>query len=129
MSVTITAQTLIAGQVEHEIDAAPPIEIWLGEQIRERASSSLPQVAPGPWRSLGRYLDYTNWADRDRFVELDRAIEANAQLDEIEEPIEEPVSWSSTLDSDYTPSPFSSWGVRPIGGGHFRNNRRRRFIQ
>lgn len=70
-----------------------------------------------------------NWADRDRFVELDRAIEANAQLDEIEEPIEEPVSWSSTLDSDYTPSPFSSWGVRPIGGGHFRNNRRRRFIQ
>lgn len=35
----------------------------------------LHELPPGPWRSLGRYLDYTNWPDRDRFVALDRAIE------------------------------------------------------
>ena len=129
MSLTITAKTLIAGQVEHDIDAAPPMEVWLGEQSYTRPSGSLTQLAPGPWRSLGRYLDYTNWADRDRFVELDRAIEANAQLDEIEEPIEEPSSWSTSFDADDVPSPFATWGVRPIGGGYFRNNRRRRYIQ
>jgi hypothetical protein len=27
-----------------------------------------------PWRSLGGFLDYEHWLDRDRFVELDRAI-------------------------------------------------------
>jgi hypothetical protein len=28
----------------------------------------------GPWRSLGKHLDYTNWADRDHFMQLDREI-------------------------------------------------------
>src|ERR1700722_4956955 len=30
-----------------------------------------------PWRSLGQYLDYSGWADRDRFVYLDRAIKVH----------------------------------------------------
>jgi hypothetical protein len=29
---------------------------------------------PGPWRSLGQHLDYTDWPERDRFVYLDREI-------------------------------------------------------
>jgi hypothetical protein len=29
---------------------------------------------PGPWRSLGQHLDYTDWPERDRFVQLDREI-------------------------------------------------------
>jgi len=41
-------------------------------------SCDLPEkVAPGPWRSLGGYLDYTTWPDRKRFLELDRAIAAS----------------------------------------------------
>jgi hypothetical protein len=36
----------------------------------------LSQLPPGPWRSLGGYLDYSDWPERDRFIELDRAIEA-----------------------------------------------------
>ncbi len=27
-----------------------------------------------PWRSLGGFLDYEHWPDRDRFMELDAAI-------------------------------------------------------
>jgi hypothetical protein len=36
----------------------------------------LQKLPPGEWRSLGGYFDYTQWADRDRFLELDRAIAA-----------------------------------------------------
>jgi len=32
-----------------------------------------------PWRSLGGFLDYEQWLDRERFVELDAAL---ALLDE-----------------------------------------------
>ena len=46
------------------------------------AISSLRRMAPGPWRSLGRYLDYTDWVDRQRFFELDRAIESMPKLRE-----------------------------------------------
>jgi hypothetical protein len=38
------------------------------------ATSKLHELPPGKWRSLGRHLDYTEWADRDRFVKLDQAI-------------------------------------------------------
>src|SRR5579859_4759177 len=31
----------------------------------------LPTRTFGPWRSLGGCLDYSGWADRDRFIELD----------------------------------------------------------
>ena len=30
----------------------------------------------GPWQSLGGYFDYSQWAARERFVELDKAIAA-----------------------------------------------------
>lgn len=36
--------------------------------------SRLRELPPGPYRSLGRHLDYSRWADRDRFMELDEAI-------------------------------------------------------
>jgi len=37
----------------------------------------LQKLPPGEWRSLGGYFDYCLWADRDRFIELDKAIAAN----------------------------------------------------
>lgn len=39
----------------------------------------LPELPPSEWRSLGKRLDYANWADRQRFVELDAAIEVAQQ--------------------------------------------------
>lgn len=44
------------------------------DDIVIEAQSRLHELPPGRWRSLGRHLDYTNWADRDRFVQLDWAI-------------------------------------------------------
>ena len=35
---------------------------------------TLPELPVSPWRSLGKRLDYCDWEDRDRFVELDAAI-------------------------------------------------------
>jgi hypothetical protein len=43
------------------------------------SSSPLRKLPPSPWRSLGGYFDYDHWADRERFVELDRAIAASQQ--------------------------------------------------
>jgi hypothetical protein len=37
-------------------------------------TTPLPKLPPGPWRSLGGYFDYSTWADRERFLELDRAL-------------------------------------------------------
>jgi hypothetical protein len=37
-----------------------------------------PVTTPYIWRSLGRRLDYQFWPERERFVELDRAIAATA---------------------------------------------------
>ena len=42
----------------------------------------LKKVAEGPWRSLGGYFDYTDWPDRDRFMELDKAIAATLEINE-----------------------------------------------
>lgn len=36
----------------------------------------MPKLPPSEWRSLGGYFDYCLWADRERFMELDRAIAA-----------------------------------------------------
>lgn len=44
------------------------------------AVSRLRRLPPGPFRSLGGFLDYSNWPDRDRFLELDRALKARHQL-------------------------------------------------
>jgi len=47
------------------------------ESTREaRPQAPLQQLEAGPWRSLGGYFDYSLWPDRDRFLELDRAIAA-----------------------------------------------------
>jgi hypothetical protein len=45
--------------------------------IRRECPSEVPlsERPAGPFRSLGRFLDYTDWPDRDRFLELDRAID------------------------------------------------------
>jgi hypothetical protein len=32
------------------------------------------KLPPTPWLSLGGYLDYSGWEERERFMELDRAI-------------------------------------------------------
>ena len=38
---------------------------------------ALQKVPPSEWRSLGGYFDYWHWSDRDRFMELDKAIAAS----------------------------------------------------
>ena len=43
------------------------------------AFACLPELPPSRWRSLGKRLDYTYWADRDRFLELDAAIVASKE--------------------------------------------------
>jgi hypothetical protein len=49
------------------------------EAARENRPA-LEKVAAGPYRSLGGYFDYSQWADRERFLELDRAIAAGQDL-------------------------------------------------
>ncbi len=44
----------------------------------------LQKLPPSDWRSLGGYFDYALWADRDRFMELDRAISASQRTQLIE---------------------------------------------
>src|SRR5580658_3414955 len=43
------------------------------------AAPRLRKLPPGPFRSLGGYLDYEEWPDRERFMELDRALQHSAQ--------------------------------------------------
>jgi hypothetical protein len=55
----------------------------LGEQIEHEEEwpvvrPPLVKLPPGPWRSLGGYLDYTDWPERERFAELDLAIKSRA---------------------------------------------------
>jgi hypothetical protein len=40
----------------------------------EETISRVRRQPPGPWRSLGQHLDYTNWPERDRFLQLDQEI-------------------------------------------------------
>ena len=35
---------------------------------------ALQKLPCSPWRSLGQYLDYSDWKDRERFAQLDMAI-------------------------------------------------------
>ncbi len=44
----------------------------------------LQKLAAGPWRSLGGYFDYSLWPDRERFLELDKAIASGQELREPE---------------------------------------------
>ena len=43
------------------------------------ASFPLVRVPPGPFRSLGGYLNYEEWPDRQRFMELDEALRLKAR--------------------------------------------------
>jgi len=56
--------------------------------VSRESRPPLQKVAEGPWRSLGGYFDYSDWPDRDRFMELDKLIasgmgvqEEDAELD------------------------------------------------
>jgi hypothetical protein len=40
------------------------------------SSTPLSMLPFSPWRSFGGYLDYSGWAARERFLELDKAIAA-----------------------------------------------------
>jgi hypothetical protein len=44
-----------------------------------RVISRLRELPPGPYRSLGKHLNYTDWPDRQRFLELDQDIQRRAQ--------------------------------------------------
>lgn len=59
----------------HELGARRSHEARSHQRSYE-SCSRLEKVPPSEWRSLGGYFDYTHWADRDRFMELDRAIAA-----------------------------------------------------
>ena len=50
-------------------------------ELAETCRVLLPELPPSKWRSLGKRLDYTNWEDRDRFVELDAAILLRNELE------------------------------------------------
>ena len=49
-------------------------------------SSPMRKLPPSEWRSLGGYFDYCQWADRERFMELDKAIASSqrGQMYELE---------------------------------------------
>lgn len=52
-----------------------------GEEPREPLGgiSRLRRLPPGPYRSLGKYLNYEGWPECQRFLELDDAIRAEVQ--------------------------------------------------
>jgi hypothetical protein len=66
---------------EQERAAGMVQDAGIGMPSREN-KCPLPKLAEGPWRSLGGYFDYSLWADRDRFLELDRAIAAGQECRE-----------------------------------------------
>ncbi len=58
---------------EQEQETRTTRDAGIGNATRE-IKLPLQKLAEGPWRSLGGYFDYTFWADRERFLELDKAI-------------------------------------------------------
>jgi hypothetical protein len=58
------------------------IDDFFGDEFASPAASdTIPEIQPAlqklpasPWRSLGQYLDYSDWKDRERFAQLDVAI-------------------------------------------------------
>ena len=78
---TVPAETALsgAGPVQSSLarlDQASPER--LADAGQNQTFKPLQLVPPGPWRSLGGYLDYRDWPDRERFHDLDRAIELQA---------------------------------------------------
>jgi hypothetical protein len=56
-----------------ERDESVDLDCLLPEAVC--AVPRLRKLPPGPSRSLGGYLDYEGWPDRERFMELDRALQ------------------------------------------------------
>ncbi len=52
-----------------------------GQTVQSEVARPLRLLPPGPSRSLGGYLDYSGWPERERFLELDRAIQLQAWLE------------------------------------------------
>jgi hypothetical protein len=76
-----------------EIAREQEYETWRTQYVRTQkkpyeTSAPLQKVPPGPWRSLGGYFDYSHWADRDRFAELDKAIAAGQRNQPFEDETE-----------------------------------------
>jgi hypothetical protein len=70
----------------------------------------LRKLRPSPFRSIGGYLDYRGWPDCQRFMELDRAIQADAH---------ESHNTNSGADSD--DCPVESYSENLDYGYRFRN--------
>ena len=66
---------------EREPEEAVAQDAGIGNAARE-SKPPLQKLAAGPWRSLGGYFDYSLWPDRERFLELDKAIAANHEVRE-----------------------------------------------
>lgn len=79
----IAALTKYASEQERESQIVPDAAI--NHPLRE-IKPPMPKLAAGPWRSLGGYFDYSLWPDRDRFLELDRAIAAGHDLRDPDSP-------------------------------------------
>jgi hypothetical protein len=83
----------------------------------ETDGAALPRrhrLPPGPSRSLGGYLDYAGWPDRERFMELDSVLQRRAQVCRDSD---------DHVDSDEVDCAGTEWGelTRGIGPGDFAN--------
>ena len=67
---------------QRESGTAPTQEMST-DALSCETETPLQKASAGSWVSLGGYFDYSTWADRERFVELDRAIAASGDLSEI----------------------------------------------
>jgi hypothetical protein len=56
-----------------------PVESGYQPHDTETQIHRLRALPPGPTRSLGGYLDYSGWPDQQRFLELDMALQRQAQ--------------------------------------------------
>jgi len=85
--MTMHSEGLAAEQ--HQIDVLEP---WLDEPSEKAGlappqsglesackTSRLEKLPNCPFRSVGGYLNYAGWPDRQRFMELDRAIQLRAR--------------------------------------------------
>lgn len=68
-----------------DLETRPSREVRAHQRPYE-SGPPLQKLPPSEWRSLGGYFDYSLWTDRERFMELDRAIVASqrTQLFELE---------------------------------------------
>lgn len=72
-------------------------------------TTPLEKLPPGPWCSLGGYFDYSEWPDRQRFLELDKAIavaqDAPERHAQAEKQVPEPVRETPPAPRERAPEP------------------------